>query len=424
MTKKENWITDEEPNIEVDSPLEQNLPSPLLEDPGADFHDYYGDAYNHKRGFITGGIYNYLITESYIKGLIVNGMTAIPPVDSVINVNLMPYAHYADFSYQSTGTIFDTERFPTSGKLKDNITLCRCVAVKKPTAVLSTFERYSRDQYQQKGGKFNWKKETKLQQYPFSYIEFNDHLSTPLMIDPSAFQFGAPNTQSLSVRHHLNHMGIYMLYVAGYKGDTSGLNEGVVTQGLSLPTVSDSYMDYMARNQAQFKQSRINANINMGMTVFNAVAGLLSTDAGGNVASAVQGGVNSAMEIASLQAQERDLKSSPNTLKNNGGDTLFNYQATDKKMYLYRYRLNDETCERLGWYFHLYGYKQNKHMIPDLKSRKRYNYIKTIQANIKTQGIAKEHVRRLTDIFNNGVTIWHVDNNITIKDYSLDNEEV
>lgn len=417
-----NWITDEKKEIELTKPVEPIMP--LLDDPGADYRDYYGDPEAQKRGFLTGGLYHYLIVESYICSLISKGQTAIPPTDAVVSVNLMPYAHYAQFDHNSTASIFDTNRFPTSGKMKGNVSLCRCVDVKYPVANVATFNRYDKSQFSQPGGKFDWRKETKLQQYPFSYIEFNDHVSTPLMIDPSAFQKGESNQQVLSVRHHLNHMGMYLLFVAGYKGDTSGLNEGVISQGLSLPTVSDAYMDYMARNQAQFKQSQINANVNMGMSVVQGIAGIFSTNAGGNMASAITSGVNSAMEIANLQAQERDLKSSPNSLKNNGGETLFNYQATDKKMYLYRYRLNDETCERLGWYFHLFGYKQNRLMMPNFKSRKYFNYIKTIQANLKTNGISKQHAQELAEIFNKGVTIWHVDSGIAVKDYSLDNEEV
>lgn len=418
MTTKNEWITEEALTVEIDYPIQTTD----LTDLGPEERDYYGDYKNQKNGYLTGGLYHYLIVESYIRSLMKEGMTAVPPTEAVVAVNLMPYAFYAGFS--GKGTLFDTIRFPTSGKITNNITLCRCEDIQKPTANLGTFQRYDKSLYQQAGGKFNWRKETKLQQYPYSYLEFDDHVSTPLMIDPSAFNAGASNNQALSVRHHLNHLGMYLLYVAGYKGDSTGLHEGVVTQGLSLPTTSDAYMDYMARNQSQFTQSKTNAKINLGMTAVNGLIGAFSTNAGGNIASAVQQGVNNALEIANLQAQERDLKASPATLKNSGGDTLFNYQASDKKMYLYRYRLNDETCERLGWYFHMFGYKQNKIMIPNLKSRKRYNYIKTVQANLKTSGIPKQHAQQLTNIFNNGVTIWHADNGITIKDYSMDNEEV
>ena len=180
----------------------------------------------------------------------------------------------------------------------------------------------------------------------------------------------------------------------------------------------------MARNQSQFKVNRLRAQTAIGTSVASGIVGLFSANLGGNIGSAITSGINAGFDERSTYAQERDLINSPASLKNTGGDTLFNMQASDKKMYLYRYRINDVDCERLGWYFHMYGYKQNKVMIPNLKSRKRYNYIKTTQANLKTNGIPREHANTLAGIFNKGTTIWHVDNGITVKDYSMDNEEV
>lgn len=422
------WITNEEKEIKIDKPCDiaQTRTSIQAEVDITDLNkenwDYYGDYKNNARGLLTGGLYCYLIYEGFIRKLIGKGETAVPPTDAVVNVNLMPYARYADF--RGLATLFDTIRFPPSGKLDGNISLYRIEDVMHAESTLGTFKRYDANEYQQAGGKFNWRKETKLQQYPYSYIEFNDHVSTPLMIEPSSFQHGASNTQALCVRQYLNHLGMYQLYVAGYKGDPEGLNEGVITQDLSLPVTSDAYMDYMARNQAQFKNTRLRAEAGAGMAVASGIAGLFSADIGGNVGNAITGVINSGFDVNASFAQERDLKTSPATLKNTGGDTLYNVQASDKKMYLYRYRLNDIECERLGWYFHMFGYKQNKVMVPNLKSRKRYNYIKTIQANLKTNGIPREHANTLTSIFNKGVTIWHIDNGITVKDYSMDNEEV
>ena len=414
------WINNEEVEIKIDQPYNSN--QLRMADPGSAYHDYYGDYKNNGRGVLTGGLYNYVIYESFLTKLIKKGETAVPPTDAIVNINLMPYMHYANFD--GFATVFDENRFPPSGKLSSIITMYRCEKVAKPEATLGSFSRYDTTQYQQAGGKFNWRKETKLQQYPYSYIEFNDHVSTPLMIEPSAFQHGASNTQALCVRQYLNQLGMYQLYVAGYKGDPEGLNEGVITQDLSLPVTSDAYMDYMARNQSQFKVNRLRAQTAIGTSVASGIIGLFSANLGGNIGSAITSGINAGFDERSTYAQERDLINSPASLKNTGGDTLFNMQASDKKMYLYRYRINDVDCERLGWYFHMYGYKQNKVMIPNTKSRKRYNYIKTTQANLKTNGIPREHTNTLAGIFNKGVTIWHVDNGITVKDYSMDNEEV
>ena len=94
-------------------------------------------------------------------------------------------------------------------------------------------------------------------------------------------------------------------------------------------------------------------------------------------------------------------------------------------MYLYRYRINDVDCERLGWYFHMYGYKQNKILTPNIRNRYYYNYIKTIGCNLKSNQIPRSHFEQLKSIFDAGVTIWHIDREgVVVGDISNDNYEV
>ena len=128
MTTKNEWITEEALTVEIDHPIQTTD----LTDLGPEERDYYGDYKSQKNGYLTGGLYHYLIVESYIRSLMKEGMAAVPPTDAVVAVNLMPYAFYAGFS--GKGTLFDTIRFPTSGKITNNITLCRCEDIQKPTA--------------------------------------------------------------------------------------------------------------------------------------------------------------------------------------------------------------------------------------------------------------------------------------------------
>ena len=39
--------------------------------------------------------------------------------------------------------------------------------------------------------------------------------------------------------------------------------------------------------------------------------------------------------------------------------------------------------------------------------------------------IPRSHLEQLKEIFDNGVTVWHIDRNgVTVDDYSMDNYEV
>lgn len=385
--------------------------------------DWYGDYHRQKQGITTGGLYYYILDETYIKQCTEKGQIVVPPTDAIVSVNMIPYYRYSGM----TGIYldFDTVRFPVSSTINlGEAMVCRVTEIIKPEATLGAITRYDSSQYQQAGGRFNWKKETKLQHYPFSYLEINDHVSSPVIVYPQLFNHQT-NTVAVKLRQYLNHLGMYQLYVEGYKGNINGLNEGVVTRDLAIPTTSNAYMDYMARNQNQFKQHLINNQVNLGLSAFSGIAGLFSVNAGGNLANAVTSGIQSSLAIANSYAQERDLINSPATLRATGGDTLFNYQAADKNLYVYRYRLNDWDCERIAWYWHQYGYKQNQVMKPNLKSRYYYNYVKTIEANVKGSGIPKAHLEQIKQIFNNGVRIWHVSNSgVEMGDYTMDNKEV
>jgi hypothetical protein len=69
-------------------------------------------------------------------------------------------------------------------------------------------------------------------------------------------------------------------------------------------------------------------------------------------------------------------------------------------------------------YFHMYGYKTNQVKVPNVNSRTYWNFVKTIDVNIKG-AIPNDDLEKLKNIFNGGVTFWH--NTSYIGDYSKDN---
>lgn len=262
------------------------------------------------------------------------------------------------------------------------------------------------------GGKWNWRNESKCHCAPFTLLSYEDGLSEPLTIYP---QYCNPGTNSIMVRAALNQMGYYLMYVEGYRGDESGLTYGVVSQASPIPTVTNAYSDYMTINREKIMTERL---ISGGQVLVGAGVSIAT----GNVLGLGQA-MYSGMSLAQSLLNERALKGQANTVNATNSQYAFSLQQ-NKYGQLYKYQYKEDVMERIGWHFHLFGYKQNKIMIPNLKSRRRFNYLKTIQANLNTSGIPKQFAQKLSEIFDNGVTVWHVDNGITIKDYSMDNEEV
>ena len=57
-------------------------------------------------------------------------------------------------------------------------------------------------------------------------------------------------------------------------------------------------------------------------------------------------------------------------------------------------------------FFSMYGYKVNRVKDIELHSRKNWNYVKTVGANI-TGNIPAGDLAEITHIFDSGVTMWH-----------------
>lgn len=130
--------------------------------------------------------------------------------------------------------------------------------------------------------------------------------------------------------------------------------------------------------------------------------------------------INAEQTIGLTQAKLKDINNIPPTISNMGNNSLFSYGNNIRGVYIMCKTIKPEYVEQLTNYFKMFGYKVNKLEIPNTKTRRYYNYIKTIDANI-VGDIPNTHLNTLKGIFDKGITIWHTD---AIGNYSLDNKEV
>ena len=59
-----------------------------------------------------------------------------------------------------------------------------------------------------------------------------------------------------------------------------------------------------------------------------------------------------------------------------------------------------------------------------INNRKFYNFVKTNSCNIATAKVPLIHLEEIKEIFNRGVTIWHIDNGAEPLNYNVNNMEV
>lgn len=267
--------------------------------------------------------------------------------------------------------------------------------------------------------------ESKLLCYPYRFNLLTDWRSQPMIVKNEYIggdKIKVGFTQSTSFN------GACRYWVENYKKDPQGRTTSLMqlTQD-EAPVVKDAYYSYMLQNKNQISANQTNAIVNATANTIGSIAtGLI----GGNIIGGVMGGVSGALSgainyqnmIRSENAKQRDIKNLPDTIINSN-DGAFNSQ--DKNIYLtfYRYKICCEFEQLLADTFAMTGYTVKRMKVPNLKTRVRYNYVKTLGVNI-VGSFNQDALTLIRQIFDNGVTFWHY-NTVNFKplDYSLENIE-
>ena len=376
------------------------------------------------------GMYFYLIDEENTQALDIMGNC-----NAIHSLWFSPILERSDFTLLNVE--YDVERFGKIAGINIDTTplLDRILTVNNCVKKLATIPVYERIKTNSKYR--NWQNESRLYNYPYSYALLCDHINQPFEI-----QYHLIPTQNMEIyaKAFISDKGMYSLFVKGYKQDTNGTMEANINSApLDMPVSSSAYSQYSSSQKAS-------ALFNMKTQIDNARAGGFQSVANGLLGvnplsplSALGAGLNIGMSayrtqmqieqaIGQKSAMEKDLLNTPRAMVNSSSDIGFSLLNSNNKMELLRYRITDEYLQRLGDYFAMYGYKQSKMMVVDYRNRYYYNYIKTVGANITPAswtGIPKAHLQELREIFNNGVTVWHMDREgVEFLNYDYDNYEV
>ena len=396
------------------------------------------------KGITEGGVSYYITRAKDIKEM-ENGKLAIPQTSAIFNCFYLPYLDGESSSWV-IGTALTDEA-------KGNILPVSVNNLKSPDGVkygetvrtrllsipddLKDVELGSCHIFDKSGcdigGNFKWQNEGKLHFYPYTYLQYNDNISNPITIYPQYVD--NPTEAKIKVRHALNIQGQYLLYVNSYRGDTTGFSSGVLTEGISIPTASNPYVDWYMANQNQIQNQR---NMNAIGIVGGLVGGAVTVGASaltgnaigvlGGVGQMTSGFINSAKYEMTLASQERDSQNQPSSVQNTSGNSAFFRQLAsggiEHGLRENRYRYNDADMTRIATYFHQYGYAQNKLMQPSFKGRKYWNYLQTSDCHLKVPNCPKEHLQQLKAIFDSGVTVWHKANGDMFENMDKDNVEI
>lgn len=266
--------------------------------------------------------------------------------------------------------------------------------------------------------------ESKLLTYPYRYNLLTDWKSQSQIIKNEYIggdKIQVNFTQCISFNSPVRY------WIENYRKDPEGRSNSVIQLvPEECPVINDAYYNYMLSNKNQISANQTNA---ITSSIANIGTGLVSGIFGGAVGSilgattgAIGGAVNYQNMIRSENAKQKDLKNVPDTIINSN-DCGFNIMDNNEHLTFYRMKICCEFEELLADTFAMTGYTVKRVKIPNLKTRARYNYIKTVGANI-IGSFDQNDLNLIRAIFDNGVTFWHY-NTVNFKpfDYSLENIE-
>lgn len=377
---------------------------------------------------------------------------------SIQSIHYTPFLTFDDVAL--THTDYDVYRFGSIDKTKPSLTytplVYRIVSHKKEPKLLGTFKPHNITGTTI-GGKWNWRNESRLYNYPFMYGMLSDNLNQPLEVIYHLCPF--KDKAEVKVRNTISDKCSYGLFIEGYKGDTNGRLEALVSaDGHELPCSSSAYAQWYATSKNQTSQNiqnmtqnamlsnqniQQNSLINGVGSVFSGVASVLQGNIGGVFNSATglaSNYINSSFQqkmnnigvqqaIQNNLAKQSDLRSTPPTMVSMGSNPYYGLNKGERKLMLYRFGMRPSYFEKIGYYLHRFGYAQNKHKYftyESMRNRYYFNYIKTTGANIAIgEGVPRSILETFQSIYDNGVTIWHMDRQgVEMHNYDMDNYEI
>ena len=269
--------------------------------------------------------------------------------------------------------------------------------------------------------------ESKLLTHPYRYNILSDWKNSPVILKN---EYLSGEKIKLNFIQSISFNGGARYWVDGYRKDIEGRHNSL-SQLISEenPIVSDQYYEYMLANRNQIQADKTNAIISsMANMSKSAFGGALFGGGLGAISGALTSGLDSAIGIQNMirsqNAKQQDLKNLPDTIINSN-DSSFNRFDENDYVTFYRMKICCEFEELLADTFNMTGYTVKRVKMPNLKTRARFNYVKTVGANI-IGSFDQNDLSKIKAIFDNGITFWHYNANpdhFKPFDYSIENIE-
>lgn len=273
----------------------------------------------------------------------------------------------------------------------------------------------------------------KLLSYPYAYIYVHNNMGGSAIYHYELFKDRYP---TFTLVGHCGNDASVRLIPNYYRGADYDNESGLTLAG--YPTCAwtqDAYKIWLAQNQASQDLAIFGGNVQVALGAATAAAGAaaaaldvinpLEGDGGAGGGRLMSQGLTQAysgyMQVQGVLAARQDASVQPPQARGLQSGSV-NMNVGMHTFTQSRKTITAEFAKILDSYFDMYGYKVSTVKKPNLSGRTYWNYVKTIGCVVLGNIDAIDR-RKIGDIFDKGVTLWHDPEKMYRYDLAADNLE-
>lgn len=262
----------------------------------------------------------------------------------------------------------------------------------------------------------------KLLCYPYNYIKLHNHnnSSVELKFENSTNPNGEIDIKTvMSLGTNATLTAIPVNYANfGNSGDYYSEYLGNYDYSVdcsdfpSIPWITDLYLNYMALNKNSLETQKFNRNWNVAVGLTKSIASKDYETATGITANAL-------LDQMNYESMMNDKQRQPDKISGAISSNMA-FKSGSIGIFVSRMACKQSFAEKIDKYFDMFGYNISAVKAPNWTNRSHYNYVKTSGIDIYGS-VAKNDKEEIANIFNNGVTFWHMSNGATYGTYDNNN---
>lgn len=219
------------------------------------------------------------------------------------------------------------------------------------------------------------------------------------------YEFFSTSDCEFNIQANLAPNPVVYCIPLNFKGVAENYEESLTVSGWPLCNWTyDAFKSWLAQN-----------SVSLAIGAASSVIGIAAGAATGNALGVASGVIGVAQEIGQVHQHAIQPPQAKGNTTNGGaafsmGMLVFSFYSAS---------ITADYAQHIDSFFDMYGYKVDTLKVPNLTGRPKWNYVKTIDANIEGN-LPMADLAELKTIFNNGVTLWH--DAATMYDYSQTNK--